>query len=209
MSTNSWLLLLEELKSYIPLALFLLAIILFKIIKKYLRKRKIKKLKYEWIWSIKKSVVSAVRERYVRWDEDSSWYYLYRLEATDENWNSYCSEEFKNAEHGWRTLEEMVKKYDWVTYDLWNKDEAIRQVNDNIQRLEMELQNNPWFFKKLWLKKDIKAMKNYLDIANEWPITPYLVCNGHKVSVWDTVDVFVDPENPKSYYVDLEFSNEK
>lgn len=193
----------------IPFLILITIFVVVVLIPKYLRKRKIKKLKYEWWWIVKKATVSEVMETYVSWDDDSAWYYLYRLKAEDENGGFYISESFKNAEHGWRTLEEMVKKYDWVTYDLWNKDEAIRQVNDNIQRLEMELQNNPWFFKKLWLKKDIKAMKNYLDIANEWPITPYLVCNGHKVSVWDTVDVFVDPENPKSYYVDLEFSNEK
>jgi len=206
---DSWSLLSEELKLYMPFVLFILAILLFRWIKKYLHKRKINKLKYEWEWVMKKTTVSAVRERYVSWSDDSSWYYLYRLESIDENWNVYSSEEFKDAEHGWRTLEEMVKKYDWVTYDLWNKDEAIKQVNDNINRLEMELQNDPWFFKKIWLKKDIKAMKNYLDIANEWPITPYLIINWHKISVWDFVDVFVNPNNLNSYYFDLDFTKEK
>jgi cell fate (sporulation/competence/biofilm development) regulator YmcA (YheA/YmcA/DUF963 family) len=37
----------------------------------------------------------------------------------------------------------MKKKYDGVTYDLADKDNAIKQVNDNIHRLEMELQDNP------------------------------------------------------------------
>jgi hypothetical protein len=69
----------------------------------------------------------------------------------------------------------------------------------------MELQDNPWFFKKMWLKKDIDAMKKYIDIANEWPITPYLVVNWHKISVWDSIDVFVNPDKPSEYYVDLDF----
>ena len=174
-----------------------------------LYRRRIKKLKYEWTWVMKKTNVSAVGERYVSWGEDSSWYYLYRLESKDEAWNTYCSKEFKNADHGWRTLEEMVKKYDGVTYDLRNKDEALRQVNDNIHRLEMELQNDPWFFKKRSLKRDIEAMKKYIDIANEWPITPYLVVNWHKVSVWDPIDVYVNPEKPSQYYFDLDFTKEK
>ncbi len=157
---------------------------------------------------MKKTIVSAVRERYVSWDEDSSWYYLYRLEAKDETWNNYKSESFKNAEHGWRTVEEMNKKYDGVIYDLADKDNAIRQVNENIQRLEMELQNNPWFFKKRELKKDIKAMRRYIDIANEWPITPYLVVNWHKISVWDPIDVFVNPDKPEEYYFDLDFTKQ-
>lgn len=159
--------------------------------------------------SYEKTTVSAVRERYVSWDEDSSWYYLYRLESKDESGNVYNSEEFKNAKHGWRTLEEMKKKYDGVIYDLWDKDNAIKQVSDNIHRLELELQNDPWFFKKMSLKQDLKAMKNYLDMANEWPITPYLVCNGHKISVWDSIDVFVNPDKPSQYYFDLDFTKEK
>ena len=163
-------------------------------IRSYLHKSKVKKLKYEW-GVMKKATVSAVRERYVRWDEDSSWYYLYRLEAKDDAGNLYRSEEFKNAEHWWRTLEEMVKKYDWVIYDLRNKDIVIRQINDNIQRLEMELSNGPWLFRSISLKSDITAMKDYIKIANEWPITPYLMCNGHKVSVWDSIDIYVNPGN--------------
>ena len=184
-------------------------IIILILLIRYLRKRRLKKLKYEWEWVMKKTTVSAVRERYVSWDEDSSWYYLYRLESKDESGNVYNSEEFKNAKHGWRTLEEMKKKYDGVIYDLWDKDNAIKQVSDNIHRLELELQNDPWFFKKMSLKQDLKAMKDYLDMANEWPITPYLVCNGHKISVWDSIDVFVNPDKPSQYYFDLDFTKEK
>ena len=157
---------------------------------------------------MKKAIVSVVGERYVGWDEDSSWYYLYRLEAKDDNWNIYKSDEFKNVENGWRTVEEMKKKYDGVVYDLSDKDNVIKQLNDNLNRLEMELQNNPWFFKKIWLNQDIKIMKKYIDIANEWPITPYLVINWHKISVWDSIDVFVNPDKPSEYYVDLDFTKQ-
>ncbi len=174
----------------------------------FLYERKKKKLKYEWTWILKKTKVSVVGERYVSWDEDSSWYYLSRLELKDETWNIYKSECFKDIEHGWRTEEEMKKKYDGIIYDLADKDNAIKQLNDNLYRLEMELQDNPWFFKKMWLKKDIKAMKKYIDIANEWPITPYLVLNWHKISVWDSIDVFVNPDKPSEYYVDLDFTKE-
>lgn len=173
-----------------------------------LRARKIRKLKYEGTWVVKKTKVSTVRERYVSWGEDSSWYYLYMLETEDETGNIYRSPQFRGVEHGWRTVEEMKVKYDWVDYNLSDKDNALRQLNDNKYRLEMELQNNPWFFKKRGLKKDIKAMEKYIEIANEWPITPYLVLNGHKISVWDTIDVYVNPEKPNQYYFDLDFTIE-
>ena len=193
-------------EEFAPFLLIFWVVLIFTVVPKYLRKRKIKKLKYEWGWVMKKAIVSVVGERYVSWDEDSSWYYLYRLESKDDNWNVYKSDEFKDAEHWWRTLEEMVKKYDGEVYDLWNKDVAIRQINNNIQRLEMELSNDPWFFKKRELKKDIEAMKNYIDIANEWPVDPYLVVNWHKISVWDSIDVFVNPDKPSEYYFDLDFT---
>jgi hypothetical protein len=37
----------------------------------------------------------------------------------------------------------MKKNYDGVIYDLADKDNVIKQINDNINHLEMELQNNP------------------------------------------------------------------
>jgi cell fate (sporulation/competence/biofilm development) regulator YmcA (YheA/YmcA/DUF963 family) len=40
-------------------------------------------------------------------------------------------------------MEEMKKTHDGVVYDLSDKDNAIKQLNDNIQRLETELSNNP------------------------------------------------------------------
>ena len=186
---------------------WILLIFLWTWVYAYLRKRKAKKLKYEWVWIVKKTKVFKIWEKYESWDDYS--YYLYRLESKDETWNVYCSEDFKDAEHGWRTLEDMIIKYDGEIYDLWTKDVAIKKINENIQRLETELQNNPWFFKKIELKKDIEAMKKYIDIANEWPIDPYLVCNGHKISVWDSIDVYIDPENPNLYYFDLDFTKEK
>ena len=157
---------------------------------------------------MKKTTVSAVREKYVSWDEGSSWYYLYRLEAKDDAGNVYRSEDFKNAEHWWRTLEEMVKKYDWVVYDLWNKDVVIKQLNDNLNRLEMELSNDPRFFKRKEIERDIESLKKYIDIAKEWPVDPYLMCNWHKITVWDSIDVFIDPENPELYYFDLDFTKQ-
>ena len=191
-----------------PLLFFLLFVWIFAfiLIKQYIHKSKAKKLKYEWTWVIKKTKVSAVKEKYIP-EKSSWWYYLYWLESKDESWNTYKSESFKDAEHGWRTPEEMKVIYDGVIYDLWNK-EVISQLNDTIKWLEIELSNNSWFFRNRELKKDIESMKHYIEIANEWPITPYLFCNWHKISVWDTVDVFVDPENPKLYYFDLDFTKE-
>lgn len=203
--TNQFL---EEFSKKLLFILLFWGIIIFLYLRKYLHDNKLRRLKYEWIWVMKKTKVMAIWKRYAKWDSRYSPFYVYRLESVDENGNIYKSKEFEYVNHWWRSLEEMVKKYDWVIYDLWNKEVAIKQIEDNIQHLQTALESNPWFFKKMWLKKDIKAMKNYIDIANEWPINPYLVCNGHKVSVWDSIDVFVDPENPSLYYFDLDFTKQ-
>ena len=203
--TNQFL---EEFSKKMLFILLFWGIIIFLYLRKYLHDNKLRRLKYEWIWVMKKTKVMAIWKRYAKWDSRYSPFYVYRLESVDENGNIYKSKEFEYVNHWWRSLEEMVKKYDGVIYDLWNKEVAIKQIEDNIQHLQTALESNPWFFKKMWLKKDIKAMKNYIDIANEWPINPYLVCNGHKVSVWDSIDVFVDPENPSLYYFDLDFTKQ-
>ena len=183
-----------------------ISIFAFILIKQYIHKRKTKNLKYKWTWIVKKTKVSAIREGY---DGDSSVNYVYQLESKDESWNLYRSDGFKNVEHGWHTLEEMKVKYDGVVYDLSDKDSAIRQLNDNINRLEDELKNNPWILKKVELGNGIRTMKNYIKMANEWLVTPYLIINGHKVSVWDSIDVYVNPDEPTQYYFDLDFTKQK
>ena len=203
--TNQFL---EEFSKKLLFILLFWGIIIFLYLRKYLHDNKLRRLKYEWIWVMKKTKVMAIWKRYAKWDSRYSPFYVYRLESVDENGNIYKSKEFEYVNHWWRSLEEMVKKYDGVIYDLWNKEVAIKQIEDNIQHLQTALESNPWFFKKMWLKRDIKAMKKYIEIANEWPIAPYLVCNNHKISVWDIIDVFVDPENPSLYYFDLDFTKQ-
>lgn len=198
----------EFLREFLP-GLLVCGIIVFIYIRKYLHDSKLKKLKYEWLWVMKKTKVVTIWQRYVKWDRKGSWYYEYWIETEDENGNIYRSETVGNTAHWWRSLEEMMKKYDGVVYDLWNKEVAIKQIEDNIQHLEMELKSNPWFLRKRKLKKEMETMVDYLDIADEGPIAEFLRFNGHKVSVWDNIDVFVNLDKPEEYYFDLDFTKEK
>jgi len=198
----------EFLREFLPY-LLVCGIIIFIYIRKYLHDSKLKKLKYEWLWVMKKTKVVTIWHRYVKWDSRYSPFYAYRLESVDENGNIYKSKEFEYVNHWWRSLEEMVKKYDGVFYDLWNKEVAIKQIEDNIQHLEIELKSNPWFLRKRKLKKEMETMIDYLDIADEGPIAEFLILNGHKVSLWDNIDVFVNLDKPEEYYFDLDFTKEK
>ena len=174
-----------------------------------IRKRKLKKLKYEWTWLLKKTKVSHIARVYHSWNDDTRWYYEYRIESCDDNWVCYRSNSYKNIEYGWRTPEEMRRKYNDVIYDLNNKEVALKLINDNIIRLECELANDPWFFKKKSLKIELETMREYLNIANEWPIKPFVVIKDHKISEGDSIDVYVDPNKDRDYYFDLDFTNER
>ena len=204
----------EELFSadWFPSVLFPVAVICIFIwfsVYQWFRKRKLKKLKYEWTWMLKKTKIFDIEEYYHPWGDNSSWYTEYWLLSKDDSWTVYKSGSFRNLEYGWRTLADMKRKYNGVEFDLTNKDFAYKQVNDNIARIEGELADDPWFFKKRDLKLELDTMKEYLTIIEEWPISPYVVIRKHRISVWDFVDVYVDPMDLKNYYFDLDFTKEK
>ena len=181
-------------------------ILFFIFIYAWIRQNKIRKLKFEGIWMLKKTKIFKIWSHYHAWD---TWYSEYWLLSKDESWTVYKSGSFKNLEYGWRSIHDMKRIYNWIEYDLSNKDIATRQVNDRISFLESEIVNDPWLFKKMDLNFELKTMKEYLDIINEWLINPYVVINKHKVSGWDYIDVYVDPMNLDNYYFDLDFTKEK
>ncbi len=199
-------------EDWFPFVLFsvvIICVLFWLAIYQNLHKRKLKKLKYEWTWMLKKTKVFEIEQFYHSWDEDSAWYTEYWLLSKDDSWTVYKSDEYKDLQYGGRTLAEMKRKYNGVEFDLTNKDFAFRQVNDNIARIEWELANDPWIFKKRDLKLELETMKEYLTIIEEWPINPYVIIRNHKISVWDIIDVYVDPMDLKKYYFDLDFTKEK
>lgn len=177
---------------------------LFDPIKKLLHDRKAKKLKYERTWILKKTKIFNIGKRHVSTQDDS--YDLYRLESKDEAWNIYRSDDFLDYREG-RTLNDMIKEHNWIIYDLRNKDAATQQITNRIKELDMEF-NDAWFFKQVKLRWDISWLEQFLAIAKEGPVKPCIVCYGKRVYVWDSIDVYVSPEDPKLYYFDLDFTKE-
>ena len=188
---------------------FFIWFVLFGLVKELLHNRKEKKLKYEKTWILKKTKIFNIGKEYVRINDDSHDYShdYYRLESKDEDWNIYRSDNFANY-HEWRTLNDMIKKHNWTIYDLRNKDAAIEQLTNDIKQLDMEY-DNAWFFKQEKVRWNIACLEQFLAIAKEWPVKPYIVCNGKRVSVWDSIDVYVSPEDSELYYFDLDFTKEK
>ena len=182
-------------------------VIWFSIYQK-IRRNKLKKLKYEWIWMVKSTKIFDIRRFYHSWDEDSSWYYTYTILSKDSEGQVYQSDTYRDLEYWWRSLAEMVVHYNWTIYELDKKDTSIKLLNDEIARVESEINNDPWLFKKMKLKSNLSTLKKYVDIAIEGPINPYVVLKKHKISVGDSINVYVDPEDPRKYYFDLDFVDE-
>ena len=191
---------------YIAVVIIIVSAIVFSNIK--LEKR-LKSLKLEWTWELKKAKICWVKKEYHRSNSDNWSQTYYYLEAEDEQWNKYRSKVFPNVRHWWRSESEMIKFYNWKEYNLAKKDTAIKQLNEEILYTQLEIDNDPGIFKKLKLKFDLKVLKEYLRIAEEWAIPPYLEINHHRVSVWDTIDIYINPDNPKEYYFDLDFTDER
>lgn len=173
------------------------------------KERELKALKYEWTWILKKLKISKIRKIHHSWTENRSSYTEFWLEAEDNEWNIYRSKSYRDLKDGWRTEKEMIKIHNSKEYDLTKKETAIKELTEEINIIESELNNDPWIFKKLKLKYELTILNSYLRLAEEWLITPYIIINNNKITEWDIVDIYVNPDNIKQYYFDLDFAKEK
>ena len=197
---SNWESLLNLLRIFNPLIfLFVWIIILVKIF----RIRKVRKFKTTWWWTIKKLQISSI-ERHIthrRWW--SNWYYL----QANEWFTSYCSDLIKD----WKiesvlinpNFDKIYNKY-WFEYDEneTHKKDVLNEIDK--RKIEEEYKaKNWWLLKKLTIKWLFS--KDDRKIVETWYQTPYLIVNWHKASVWDTVDVYIDPNDGKNYWMDIDF----
>ena len=197
-------------EDYAALAFFvwIVGLIIGVSIYQKIRRNKLKKLKYEWTWMVKSTKIFDIKRFYHSWDEDSSSYYSYIIFSKDSEGNVYQSYSYRDLEYWGRSVSDMTVHYNWAIYELDKKDTSIKLLNDEIARVESEINNDPWLFKKMKLKSELKTLKEYVDIAMEGPINPYVVLKKHRISVGDSINVYVDPEDPRKYYFDLDFVDE-
>jgi hypothetical protein len=158
----------------------------------------------EWWWIIKKTKLYRIEEVQHKWDNDSVLYSEYWLFTQDPQWNKYMSERFRDIEyHPWRRLDEMKVSYKWTIYDLSKTEQSIKQIHWNIARLETELAAKPDYWKRLELEKELRKMKEFLSMINEWPSSSYVVINWKRFTIWDIINVFIDPNSSNNYYLDI------
>lgn len=181
-------------------------------IKIYINDSKISKLKWYkkiWWWILKKLKITSIEHYYDPWDENSNWFDWHYLET--QEWDKfYCSNAFEWGKFYWTSLEELKKiyKYYWFEYDEKNRNNVIRSIENEILRNELESKDD-WFLKSHSKRMDAGIDKKRLNTVKKWYIIPHIEVNWHKISVWDTVDVYIDPNDDKNYWMDIDFLFDK
>ena len=107
--------------------------------------------------------------------------------------------EFYSAETEWKIY--------WFDDIPLNYLEALKIMYNpkNPQKTLYELDNHP---QKMRIKSSYKeTVSRLIKQISEWENykKPYWIFNEKMVYIWDTINVYVDPQNSKSYLVDLSF----
>ena len=167
----------------------------------------IKNLKNNWWWIIKKVKITWIQSYHHSWGENGSFFNWYYLEAKE--WNIiYCSEAFEWGELIEQTpeiewFEEVYKDY-WFEYNENYKEDVLNAIDKRIEEQQYILQNS-WFFKRIGAKMLLSAAEVAKERVEIWYIPPQLEINWSTISVWDTVNVYIDPEDEKNYWMDIDF----
>ena len=165
---------------------------------------KVKKYKENWLWEVKLLKVTAIKQD---WEQ-----HVYYAEAKDGD-IIYCSNGYFEWDMWWiprERMEEIYRKY-WFEFDENEtyKQEVLGEIDRRIEELQYETKNNEWYFKNQITKYTLYTDKKEKNIVEEWYEPAYWEVDWHRITVWDTVTVYIDPENPKYYWMDIDFLFEK
>lgn len=89
-----------------------------------------------------------------------------------------------------------------IPYNPQNKEDTIKSLENRLNNIEAELQQSNW--KNLILQTEYNLINKV-----KWTLTnpepQFMEFKWHKLSVGGRVDVYVDPKNSESYWVDTDF----
>ena len=206
---------LQSWENIIPLYIVLILLWTFVYfgIKMFIREHNIakaKKLKNNGWWIIKKVKITSIQHYYESWNDNRRWFDWDYLEAKD--WNKfYCSDAFEWWYYAWLSNEVFQDIYGeyWYEFDekQTHKNDVLKRIN--IRITEQDWKKSEWFIKRLWTERWLFILNRQKRIVERWYKSSYFQLNWHEVSVWDTVDVYIDPENENNYRMDIDFLFEK
>jgi hypothetical protein len=191
------------------IALFWIMLIIYGIIllREVNKLKKVRNYKFNWWWMVKKAKVISINK--TRANKGGRWNYVdvYYIEAEDSgmvyysNWNT----KWKLL---WTSLDKLKLLY-WMYWFTFNenhdqKDDVLRKIDQSISEKEYEVENASFISKiKRW--KELSKLKEDREIVSYWYVAPYREIDDKKVTVWDMVDVYFNPDKPEKYRVDIDF----
>lgn len=166
-----------------------------------------KKLKRNGWWILKKVTITSIEHYETSWDDNSKWFSWYYAEARE--WDMiYCSDAYAKWHRWWTSIPALEKLYQsyWFEYDKneTHKQDVLREYDKRIAERKFEAENG-WLFKKLIAKWWLFFIKGQREIIEKWYEPQYREVNWNRITVWDTVDIYIDPDDEKNYWMDIDF----
>lgn len=166
----------------------------------------LRNLKRNWWWVIKKAKVKSIEKIKAN---RGKWYKIdvYYIEA--EDWGDiYYSYGYTKWEVLWTSASDLQLLYGkyWFTFDenQSQKESLLKKLDEMIAEKEYEMENS-WFISKITKGKNLWKLKEDRATISTGYIPPYWQIGENKVTVWDIVDVYINPNNPEKYRVDIDF----
>jgi hypothetical protein len=172
--------------------------------------RKVKNFKRNWGWIVKKLKVSDISTCRISRGKGGS-IDVYYIEIKDWD-NIYYSNAYKRWEINWTSVKELKELYEsyWFHYDenQTQKKEILQEIDRLIAETQYEIDN--WgFLGNISRKRKLAATKEDRVKIEYWYISPYWQVEWNRISVWDMVDVYINPDKPDNYWVDIDFLFDK
>lgn len=198
----------DDMYEFIPFLFFIivLTILWIYMLKAWLKLKKAKNLKHNWMWIIKKLKVSEICKAKV---SGNRWWSFNVICVKVKDWaTSYYSLAYLKWKISWTSESDLKKIYSehWFVYDenQSQKKDLLNWLEWEISKMDYDIKNS-WIIKWLKLNKDLDKLIKEKWIIESWNIPQYWEVNWNKVSVGDNVDVYIDPNNPEIYWVDIDF----
>ena len=112
---------------------------------------------------------------------------------------------FGGREGQYRILyKEIYNKY-WFDYDEKYKQNILDKIDEELSSVEDQMKRSR--FLKKWFIKNVtyRVLKDIRIIIEKWYTPGKMIVNWKTVSIWDLVDIYIDPNDNTIYHVDIDF----
>ena len=137
------------------------------------------------------------------WDIDKKSQRVITYYFTASDWmENYDSEEFSaNVVWPWDLVESLNLMQ--IPYNIDNPKNTIVNLDGRLNTIKVQSEHSNFFKRKL-LKAAYDATENVKESMGNWEV-PYMEFKWHKIHIGDKVNVYIDPENQKNYWIDTDF----